>query len=290
MNKKQIVKITSLISGLFLLGMGAFAQGLTNTGYSADTGVVIYGAAGIVKQTKSANPDNSKEAQGEMGEFKGQDTLPISSTDLLDCEGPSYVQHANNMHFLLDACSSSDACPFKTLDVLTLDQKGVTINTQFVSPFCAWVAATTINGRTYQNGPLYVNGQARISGGLSVMGNTAVYGDFEVYDQTGNKLLKADATNGTLFAHDIIVQAANFPDYVFSPDFVLPTISALRKSVESEHHLPCLNPAQYYETEGLSLYQFNKQLVEQVEILAMYILQQDKELSEMKLVLNDLSK
>jgi hypothetical protein len=122
------------------------------------------------------------------------------------------------------------------------------------------------------------------------MGNSEMYGDLTVYDNAGNQMIKANSLSGTLFAHDIIVQAANFPDYVFSPDFVLPSMDEFRKSIEKQHHLPLLNPAVSYESEGLSLYQLNKALVEQVEVLALYILQQEKEVASLKHVLNDLNK
>lgn len=296
MNKKQLVKIVSLVNGLFLLGTGLYAQNLITTTSSVDSGVVFVGTAGVVNKIKQHNLKNSDYVYGAksgdivIGETKGGDTLPITSTDLLDCEGPSLIQHAHDIHFWLDACQANDNCPFKGFDVLKLDQKGVSINTQFVSPTCAWVGATNINSRTFQNGPLVVNGSERLNGPLILNGNADLYGDLVVYDLNGTQILKANATNGTLFAHDIIVQAANFPDYVFSPDFVLPSIDEFRKSIEKQHHLPLLSPAVSYETQGLSIYQFNKQLVEQVEVLALYILQQEKEVAALKNVLNDLSK
>ncbi len=296
MKNNQFFKIISLVNGLFLLGTGLYAQNLITTVSSVDSGVVFFGTAGVVNKMNAIETKGADFVYGArsgdilIGESKGEDTLPITSSGLLDCEGPALIEHAHDIHFWLDACQANDNCPFKAFDVLTLDQKGVSINTQFVSPTCAWVGSTNINGRTFQNGPLVVNGAERLNGALTITGNTEMYGDFVMYDYTGNQILKANSTNGTLFAHDIIVQAANFPDYVFSPDFVLPSMEEFRKSIEKQHHLPLLSPAVSYETQGLSIYQFNKQLVEQVEVLALYILQQEKEVAALKNVLNDLSK
>jgi hypothetical protein len=296
MKNNKILKIVSLISGLFLLGTGVFAQNLMTTASSVDSGVVFYGTAGVVNKSNTGGNSNTPNYYGFkpgdilIGEGKGEDTLPITSNDLLDCEGPSLIEHAHDMHFWLDACRVADNCPFKAFDVLTLDQKGVTINTQFVSPTCAWVGTTTINSRTFQNGPFVVNGSERLNGALIVNGPSDFYGDLSVFDNAGNEMIKANATNGTLFAHDIIVQASNFPDYVFSPDYVLPSMEAFRNSIEKHHHLPLLSSAALYETQGLSLYQLNKQLVEQVEVLALYLLQQEKEVAALKNELNDLTK
>jgi hypothetical protein len=287
--KKIIFKIYGLVIGLFLLGSGVFAQNMTTTVSSVDSGVVFYGTAGVVNKQLNFNNGNSNEIDA-FRESKGMDSVPVTYNDLLECEGQALIEHAHDIHFYLDPCKVDDACPFKTLDVLTLDQKGVTINTQYVSPTCAWVGSTTINGRTFLNGATYINGSQRIIGGQSVVGNADFYGDLIVYDNAGNEIIKANSSNGTFFAHDIIVQAAYFPDYVFSPDYVLPSILEFRKVVENERHLPCLSPATLYESQGLSIYQFNKQLVEQVEILALYLLQQEKEIVVMKGLLNELSK
>lgn len=296
MKNKQFLKIGSLISGLFLLGSGVYAQNLITTMRSVDSGVVFFDTAGVVKKSNTSAMSYNTSAYGFKGgnifieEGRGEDTIPTTNTGLLDCDGTSLIQHAHDIHFWLDACKVTDNCPFKTFDVLTLDQKGVSINTQFISPTCAWIGSTNINGKTFQNGPLVVNGNQRLNGPLQVNGNAEVYGDLVVYDNNGNEMIKANTTNGTLFAHDIIVQAANFPDYVFSPGFVLPSIEDFRKSIEKQHHLPLLNPASKYESQGLSIYQFNKQLVEQVEVLALYLLEQEKELIAIKCMLNDLSK
>ena len=81
MKNNKILKIVSLISGLFLLGTGVFAQNLMTTASSVDSGVVFFGTAGVVNKSNSGGNSNTPNYYGFkpgdilIGEGKGEEVV-----------------------------------------------------------------------------------------------------------------------------------------------------------------------------------------------------------------------
>ncbi|MAZ73978.1 MAG: hypothetical protein CMC70_12615 [Flavobacteriaceae bacterium] len=88
------------------------------------------------------------------------------------------------------------------------------------------------------------------------------------------------------------LQGAVAPDYVFEwyakgfstlkPDYQLLSLEALDAFVRKHKHLPKIPSAETLEKEGLSLKQMNLLLLEKVEELTLYTLQQQKEIDALK--------
>jgi hypothetical protein len=46
------------------------------------------------------------------------------------------------------------------------------------------------------------------------------------------------AVNGKIRAHEIKVETANWPDYVFAKDYKLPSLNEIQRHIKEKGHLP----------------------------------------------------
>ncbi|MGJ1420763.1 hypothetical protein ACR79T_14165 [Sphingobacterium spiritivorum] len=90
------------------------------------------------------------------------------------------------------------------------------------------------------------------------------------------------SVNGNIRTKEIKVEAANWPDYVFKKDYALRSLSELNTYIEEHGHLPDIPKAAEVEKEGVSLGEMNKLLLKKVEELTLYILNQEKRISELE--------
>ncbi|MDF2859441.1 MAG: hypothetical protein K0Q87_5292, partial [Neobacillus sp.] len=90
------------------------------------------------------------------------------------------------------------------------------------------------------------------------------------------------SVNGRIRAHEIKVETANWPDYVFKENYPLKSLDSLRAFIRENGHLPEVPTAASAEKEGVSLGEMNKILLKKIEELTLYLLEKDKEISEIK--------
>lgn len=89
--------------------------------------------------------------------------------------------------------------------------------------------------------------------------------------------------NGKMYATEIFVKlSSQFPDYVFAPDYQLMPIYDLKNYITENKHLPNIPPANEVENEGLNVGEMNTKLVEKVEELTLYIIQQQEQIDALK--------
>ena len=84
---------------------------------------------------------------------------------------------------------------------------------------------------------------------------------------------------GKIRAQEVLVETANWPDYVFRPGYPLLPIPALRSFIQANGHLPGLPSAQQAETEGIETSAMLRTLTQKVEELTLYILQLEQQLN-----------
>jgi hypothetical protein len=92
-------------------------------------------------------------------------------------------------------------------------------------------------------------------------------------DTKGYKL----AVNGNIRAKEVKVEAANWPDFVFSKDYVLPTLTETEKHIREKGHLPGIPSASEVEKNGIELGDMNKKLLQKIEELTLYLIEMKKE-------------
>lgn len=93
-------------------------------------------------------------------------------------------------------------------------------------------------------------------------------------DNDGNMTLAGDLTAGT--------PADTFPDYVFSGDYSLMSLSDLDQFIQQKQHLPGIPSATEVGAAGLNMTQFQIKLLEKVEELTLYTLQQQSQIDALK--------
>lgn len=89
--------------------------------------------------------------------------------------------------------------------------------------------------------------------------------------------------DGRVFATEINVKlASQFPDYVFASDYKLMPLTEVRNYITTNKHLPNMPTAETVANEGMNLGEMNKVVVEKLEELTLYILQQQAEIDALK--------
>jgi cytoskeletal protein CcmA (bactofilin family) len=98
-----------------------------------------------------------------------------------------------------------------------------------------------------------------------------------------NKRLFQINNDGIVRAGEVIVQLPNqWPDYVFEKAYPLLPLSELELFIQKEGHLPNVPSAESVESEGVSLGEMNRILLEKVEELTLYLLEQNKRIEELE--------
>jgi len=91
------------------------------------------------------------------------------------------------------------------------------------------------------------------------------------------------AVEGTLGARRIkVTQQANWADFVFHPDYKLPSLQEVEKFISDNGHLPAIPTAAEVRENGVDVGEMNKLLLQKVEELTLYLIKQQKEINELK--------
>jgi hypothetical protein len=92
-------------------------------------------------------------------------------------------------------------------------------------------------------------------------------------DPKGYKL----AVAGKTITEEVVVKLqANWPDYVFSPEYKLPSLLEVEKFIKANKHLPEVPSAEEVKENGLSVGEMNLILLKKVEELTLHLIQQNK--------------
>jgi hypothetical protein len=173
---------------------------------------------------------------------------------------------------------------------------------------------TTGSGSIY--GPiLYLNGISGtagrmwglVSSGQSDAGATGAAGNFAIYDASAgvSRLIinssgyvgigttipkEALSVNGNIRSKEIKVETANWPDYVFKPQYVLPSLLEVKKYIDQNHHLPEIPSEAEVIKNGVNLGEMVKLQTKKIEELTLYLIEKDKQVSEQRALLVDQQK
>ncbi len=92
------------------------------------------------------------------------------------------------------------------------------------------------------------------------------------------------AVNGNIRAKEIKVEMANWPDYVFAPEYQNTSLAELEKFIKMNKHLPDMPTAKEVEEHGVSLGEMNKVLLKKVEELTLHLIEKDKDIQLLKVL------
>jgi len=106
-------------------------------------------------------------------------------------------------------------------------------------------------------------------------GDVAIGGTF----LSGYKL----SVDGNIICEKVrVMDSGSWADYVFDDDYELLSLAELARFIEINNHLPNVPAAAEIEKEGLDLGQSQKMMMEKIEELTLYILQQQEQIDELK--------
>ncbi|MEP5600828.1 MAG: hypothetical protein ABJL44_07365, partial [Algibacter sp.] len=92
------------------------------------------------------------------------------------------------------------------------------------------------------------------------------------------------AVKGDIHTQEVKVDllGAVMPDYVFYKDYKLKTLTEVEQYINEKGHLPNIPSAKDVETNGLLLKEMNLKLLEKIEELTLYTIEQEKEIEASK--------
>jgi hypothetical protein len=89
--------------------------------------------------------------------------------------------------------------------------------------------------------------------------------------------------NGTIHAREVKVDLTGWSDFVFHPSYQLKPLIEVEKFIKTNGHLEDIPSAAEVEQNGVNVGEMQKKLLQKVEELTLYVIEQQKEIERLKL-------
>jgi hypothetical protein len=142
---------------------------------------------------------------------------------------------------------------------------------------------TATNNLTFE---LKADGAMNISNGTSRIFHLGTEGSLEL--KSGSLQTFKVETNGMIRGRRMKLDLNTWADYVFEPEYKLMPLSEVEAFVKAEKHLPNVPSEQELKSDGADVMELNKILMEKVEELTLYLIQQNKDTEALKMQLETL--
>jgi hypothetical protein len=107
-------------------------------------------------------------------------------------------------------------------------------------------------------------------------------------DATPNVLL---TVKGTIHAKEVLIDLnAPLADFVFSPDYTLMPLNKVEAFVKTNKHLPEIPSAAEVKEKGLNMGEMQNKLLQKIEELTLYVIEQQKELQMQRAEIDELKR
>jgi hypothetical protein len=91
------------------------------------------------------------------------------------------------------------------------------------------------------------------------------------------------SVGGKVMAEEMRVNLqADWPDYVFAPNYALKPLPELENFIKANNHLPNIPAAAEMQKSGIAIGEMQTKMMEKIEELSLYIIQQNKTIEELK--------
>lgn len=159
--------------------------------------------------------------------------------------------------------------------ILTIDDNGDLLSADYST-----IQDNMGNHTAIQN--VNLNGN-KLVGGASGNGGIFVAGNGNVRIGTGTmNPTKALEVNGTIRSKEVIVEIANWSDFVFDNNYKLMSLKETERFIKQNGHLPNVPSAAEVEKEGIELGEMNAILLQKIEELTLYVIELEKQIDELK--------
>lgn len=129
---------------------------------------------------------------------------------------------------------------------------------------------------------LRANGEMEIKNGANTLLKVHSNGMLVVNNGDGSQENFRVESSGLTRARKIKVDTETWPDYVFEANYELMPLNQLEEFINKHKHLPTIPDQETIVNEGIDLGEMNLKLMEKVEELTLYLIQQHKELEKLK--------
>jgi len=90
------------------------------------------------------------------------------------------------------------------------------------------------------------------------------------------------SVNGNMRAHEIKVDANNWPDYVFEKNYKVASLKELESYIKANKHLPEIPSAKEFERDGMAVGEMNKLLLKKIEELTLHVIEMNKRVEKLE--------
>ncbi len=139
---------------------------------------------------------------------------------------------------------------------------------------------------------------SQLTGRIYAMGINS-YGSFFINDDTNNERLTITqsgnigigttnpgnyklAVEGTIGAREVKVTAEAWSDFVFHPTYKLRTLGEVEQFIKANNHLPEIPTEAEVKQNGVGLGEMNAKLLQKIEELTLYVIEQQKRIQELE--------
>lgn len=110
---------------------------------------------------------------------------------------------------------------------------------------------------------------------------------YDIYfDKNGKiqakEILVARVETDKIKSKELTLDVENVADYVFADDYNLRSLNEVEQFVKENNHLPGMPKGTDLEKEGMNVAEMNNLLLEKIEELTLYIIEQKKEIEQLK--------
>jgi hypothetical protein len=137
-----------------------------------------------------------------------------------------------------------------------------------------WKPGGSINAGNHY---LFLSNNGKVSIGLDPNLPTTFNGNYKLYVAEGIMTEKIKVA---------LESTASWADYVFDADYKLMTLNEVESFISEHGHLPNVRSAEEVVKEGIDMAEMDAKLLEKIEELTLYILEQDKRIHELENTIN----
>jgi len=96
--------------------------------------------------------------------------------------------------------------------------------------------------------------------------------------------------NGTIHSKEVKVDMNGWSDFVFRKDYSLPTLQEVEKHIAEKGHLENIPSEEEVLKNGINLGEMNSKLLQKIEELTLYAIEQQKNTEKLNKIIEQLSK
>ena len=221
---------------------------------------------GIIPNSVLTTEDTAGSAIGVQGIALNQSTIDVHIGETFTVSAIISPSNATNKNV---TWSTSDPTVFtiSTSGLITAVEAGTaTVTGRTEEGGHTATATVTVSASTPVTSTVWDSGSS----------NTIYYNGGNVGIGVTNTGTYKLAIEGHVRAREVRVDQNTWPDYVFKEGYDLPTLDEIQEHIQKYGHLPNVPSAEEVRTNGVQLGEMNRLLLQKIEELTLYILEQEK--------------